>query len=114
VRIGVVPIGFWDGLNHVPPLGRVIVHGQEARILGRRSFQHTVVDITEIAQARTGSVVTLLGQDGDQTITIDELAALLRLPVMELIPRLARSLPHVDTEVTDVPGNDRCACRPSN
>jgi alanine racemase len=105
VRIGVVPIGFWDGLNHVPPLGRVIVHGQEARILGRRSFQHTVVDITENPQARVGSVVTLLGQDGGQTITIDELAASLRLPVMELIPRLVRSLPHVDADLTDVPGN---------
>jgi alanine racemase len=114
VRIGVVPIGFWDGLNHVPPLGRVIVHGQDARILGRRSFQHTVVDITENEQARTGSVVTLLGRDGDQTITIDELAASLRLPVMELIPRLVRSLPHVDAEVMDAPGNDRRVCRSSN
>lgn len=53
VRIGVVPIGFWGGLNHVPPLGRVLVHGQAARILGRRSFQHTVIDITEIALARS-------------------------------------------------------------
>ncbi|MGF6767729.1 alanine racemase [Paraburkholderia sp. GAS199] len=101
VRIGVVPIGFWDGLNHVPPLGRVLVHGQSAPLLGRRSFQHTVIDITEIGQARTGSVVTLLGQDGDQSITIDEMAQTLRLPVMELIPRLARGLPHVSAGVKD-------------
>jgi hypothetical protein len=58
--------------------------------------------------------VTLLGLDGDQTITIDELAASLRLPVMELIPRLVRSLPHVDAEVMDAPGNDRRVCRSSN
>ena len=102
IRIGVVPIGFWDGLNHVPPLGHVLVHGQKARLLGRRSFQHTVVDITDIPKARTGSVVTLLGQDGQHTITIDELAETLRLPVMELIPRLARSLPHVDAGVASV------------
>ncbi|MFC6313726.1 alanine racemase [Paraburkholderia dipogonis] len=107
VRIGVVPIGFWDGLNHVPPLGRVLVHGQTARILGRRSFQHTVIDITEIAQARTGSVVTLLGRDGDQSIEIDELAQTLRLPVMELVPRLARSLPHVDAGAAAHAGEKR-------
>lgn len=106
VRIGVVPIGFWDGLNHVPPLGRVLVHGQAARVLGRRSFQHTVIDITEIAEARTGSVVTLLGQDGDQSITIDEMAETLRLPVMELVPRLARSLPHVEMKPVDPVGNN--------
>ena len=102
IRIAVVPIGFWDGLNHVPPLGHVLVHGQKARLLGRRSFQHTVVDITDIPKARTGSVVTLLGQDGQHSITIDELAETLRLPVMELIPRLARSLPHVDADVASV------------
>ncbi|WP_260854201.1 alanine racemase [Paraburkholderia sp. BCC1886] len=95
VRIGVVPIGFWDGLNHVPPLGRVLVQGRAAPILGRRSFQHTVVDISAIAQAGIGSVVTLLGEDGGQTISIDEMAQTMRLPVMELIPRLVRSLPHV-------------------
>ena len=99
VRIGVVPIGFWDGLNHVPPLGRVLVQGQAAPILGRRSFQHTVVDISAIAQAGIGSVVTLLGEDGGQTISIDEMAQTMRLPVMELIPRLVRSLPHVGVDV---------------
>jgi hypothetical protein len=47
-----------------------------------------------------------LGQDGDPSITIDEMAEALRLPVMELIPRLARSLPHVDVTATDLPGAD--------
>lgn len=95
VRIGVVPIGFGDGLNHVPPLGRVLVEGKEAAVMGRRSLQHTVIDLTELPEAGIGSVVTLLGEDGGTTIRIDELAETLKLPVMELLPRLARTLPHV-------------------
>ena len=66
-----------------------------------------MIDITGIAQARTGSVVTLLGRDGDQSIEIDELAQTLRLPVMELVPRLARSLPHVDADAAGHPGEER-------
>jgi len=95
VRVGVVPIGFGDGLNHVPPLGRVLIQGKEAPVMGRRSLQHTVVDLTELPEANIGSVVTVLGEDGGEPITIDELADALNLPVLELLPRLARSLSHV-------------------
>ncbi len=95
LRLAIVPIGFWDGLNHVPPLGRVIVHGCFAPAIGRRSFQHTAVDVTDVPQAAIGSVVTLMGLDGDLEIAPDELASTMQLPLMEVIPRLARSLPHV-------------------
>lgn len=102
LRLAVVPIGFWDGLNHVPPLGRVIVAGRYAPVVGRRSFQHTVIDITGVPAADVGSVVTLVGRDGDCAIAIDEVAATLNLPTMELLPRLVRGLPHV---ILPTPGN---------
>jgi alanine racemase len=95
MRLAIVPIGFWDGFNHAPPLGQVIVHGQFAPAVGRRSFQHTVIDVSAIPKAEIGSVVTLMGHDGDREITGDELARTMQLPLMEVIPRLARSLPHV-------------------
>ncbi|HSV50516.1 MAG TPA: alanine racemase [Burkholderiaceae bacterium] len=95
MRLAVVPIGFWDGLNHAPPLGRVIVAGQFAPVVGRRSFQHTVIDVSAVPNADVGSLVTLVGQDGDCAIPIDELAATLGVPLMELLPRLVRGLPQV-------------------
>jgi len=104
LRLAVVPIGFWDGLNHAPPLGRVIVAGRYAPVLGRRSFQHTVIDVTAVPEADVGSVVTLVGRDGDCAIGIDEVAATLNLPAMELLPRLVRGLPYVclpDTAAAD-------------
>lgn len=98
VRLAVVPIGFWDGLNHAPPLGRGIVEGQFVPVIGRRSFQHTVLDVSGVPEARIGSTVTLMGSQQGLSISIDELANTLGLTVMELVPRLARSLPHVFLE----------------
>lgn len=95
VRLAVVPIGFWDGLNHVPPLGRVIVAGRYAPVIGRRSFQHSVIDVSDIPEANVGTSVTLLGESDGLEITIDELAETMKLPVMELIPRLARAVPRM-------------------
>lgn len=106
LRLAVVPIGFWDGLNHAPPLGRVIVAGQYAPVIGRRSFQHTVIDVSAIPEAAIGSVVTLVGRDGPCSIGIDEVAATLSLPAMELLPRLVRGLPHMclpDTGGAELP-----------
>lgn len=96
LRLGIVPIGFWDGLKHVPPHGDVLVHGRRAPVVGRRTFQHTVMDITDVPSAELGTLVTLVGRDGDEEITVDEFAKMMALPVMELVPRLARSLPHIE------------------
>jgi alanine racemase len=95
MRLGVVPIGFGDGLNHVPPLGRVLVSGRDAPMMGRRSLQHTVIDLTALPEAGVGSVVTFVGDDGGDFIGIDELADAVRVPVMELLPRIVRMLPQI-------------------
>ncbi|HSV54997.1 MAG TPA: alanine racemase [Burkholderiaceae bacterium] len=109
MRLAVVPIGFWDGLNHAPPLGHVIVAGRFAPVVGRRSFQHTVIDVSDVPEADIGSLVTLVGRDGDCEIPIDELAATLGLPLMELMPRLVRGLPHVVLDSQDAPNPDKMA-----
>jgi alanine racemase len=79
----------------VPPLGRVLVSGRNAPILGRRSLQHTVIDLTALPEVGVGGVVTFVGEDGGGVIGIDELAEAVRVPVMELLPRVVRMLPHI-------------------
>lgn len=95
MRVAVVPIGFGDGLNHVPPLGDVLIGGARANVMGRRSLQHTVIDVTSLPHARVGSTVTFVGEDGNDRISVDELARTLNLPVMELYPRLVGRLPKI-------------------
>ncbi|MDR5748287.1 alanine racemase [Caballeronia sp. LZ029] len=95
MRVGVVPIGFGDGLNHVPPFGRVLVGGRDATIMGRRSLQHTVIDLSALPEAGVASVETIVGEDDGGYIGIDELADAMRIPVMELLPRVVRMLPQI-------------------
>jgi alanine racemase len=95
MRVGLVPIGFVDGFNRAPPNGHVLIEGQRAPILGRRTLMHTIVDITDIHNANVGSEVTMLGRQGDDQITMEELANMVGIPSLELFFRLTRSLPHL-------------------
>jgi alanine racemase len=93
VRAAVLPIGFGDGFPHLPPCHEVLVCGQRAPVLSRRGIEHTVIDVTHIPDARIGGEAVLLGRQGDAEITAVELAQALKVPLLELLPRLARAAP---------------------
>ena len=71
----------------------MLVCGQRSPVVGRRGIEHTVIDVTAIPAAQTGSEAVLLGAQGDDRIEPTELADWLGLPMLELMPRLARNLP---------------------
>ena len=52
-----------------------------------------VLDISGVPEARIGDEVVFLGRQGDDTIDGPELAGALGLPMLELLPRLARMAP---------------------
>lgn len=95
MRTAVIPIGHWDGLNNNPPYAEVLVHGQRAAVVGRRTFQHTLIDVTNIPNATVGDEAVILGKQGSDEITPAELAEKMGIGVVEMIPRLLRSLPHM-------------------
>ena len=51
-RLAVLPLGFGDGLNHLPPLGELLVEGRRAPIIARRGIEHVVIDATDIPAVR--------------------------------------------------------------
>jgi alanine racemase len=93
VRAAVLPIGYGEGLPHLPPCHEVLVHGKRAPILSRRGIEHTVIDVTGIPEVRIGDEAVLLGRQGKDEINADELSRALDVPVLELIPRLAFCAP---------------------
>ena len=76
-RIATIPVGYGDGYpRSLSGKGYVLICGKKAPILGRVCMDQTMVDITHIPEAREGSLVTLIGKDGGESITMEQLGDL--------------------------------------
>lgn len=93
MRTAVVPLGFADGFPRHWNEGYALVRGRRARIVGLMSMEHTVLDVTDIADASVGDSVVFQGDQGDKCITPAELARMTGFEVIDILPRLARGLP---------------------
>ena len=91
LRTAVIPIGFSDGLNHAPPLGDVLVCGRRAPVLGRRSIEFSLLDVSDIPEADVGTEAVVLGRQGDEEITAEEISQTVGVPMIELVARLAHN-----------------------
>ena len=75
MRIATVSAGYGDGYpRNLSGKGEVLIHGKLAKILGRICMDQFMADLTGIPEAEEGDPVTLVGMDGDQEITMEELA----------------------------------------
>ncbi|MDD7738541.1 MAG: alanine racemase [Fusicatenibacter sp.] len=74
-RIATVSVGYADGYPRaLSNQGRVLIHGQFAPIIGRVCMDQMMVDVSEIPDVKVEDVVTLVGRDGENQITIEEVA----------------------------------------
>ena len=75
MRIATISAGYGDGYpRNLSEKGDVLIHGKRAKILGRVCMDQFMADLTGIPEAKEGDLVTLVGRDGDQEITMEELA----------------------------------------
>jgi alanine racemase len=74
-RLAVLPTGYEDGyLRSLGDRAQVLVHGRRAPVVGRISMNLTLVDVTELGDVRSGDEAVLLGRQGKESITADEIA----------------------------------------
>lgn len=74
-RLAVLPVGYCNGYSRLlSNRGQVLIRGQRAPIRGRVCMNLTMVEVTDLPEISVGEPVTLLGQDGADAITADELA----------------------------------------
>ena len=74
-RIATVSAGYADGYPRaLSSKGRVLIHGQYAPSLGRVCMDQFMVDVSGIPDVRVEDVVTLVGRDGENSISIEEIA----------------------------------------
>ena len=74
--VATVPIGYADGyIRTLSGKADMLVRGVRAPVVGRICMDQLLLDVTNVPGVCEGDAVTVFGQDGDQTITLDELAA---------------------------------------
>jgi alanine racemase len=92
-RIAVLPVGYSEGYPRaLSNRGRVVLCGRPAPVVGRVCMNITLVDVTDIPTVREGDVATLIGADGSERVTVEELAEGAGTINYELLARLSPSL----------------------
>ena len=75
IRTAVLPVGYADGYRrHLSNNADVLIRGRRCPVRGSVSMDQTVVDVSALPEVRCGDTATLIGSDGDETITAAELA----------------------------------------
>jgi len=98
-RIATLPLGYADGYRRgLSNRGEVLVRGQRVPIVGRVSMDLVTIDVTGVPDAALGDEVVLLGRQGDQEITVEELAAKLDTISYEVFCGVSARVPRVYIE----------------
>ena len=94
--VATIPVGYADGYpRSLSNKGWVLIHGKKAPILGRVCMDQFMVDVTEISGVHTGDSVTLMGKDGEEFLSVEELGDLSGRFSYEFICDISRRVPRV-------------------
>ncbi|MBR1507139.1 MAG: alanine racemase [Eubacterium sp.] len=95
-KVATVSAGYADGYPRaLSNIGRVIVDGHFAPILGRVCMDQFMIDVTDIPDIKVGDEVILFGTDGDKTISVEEIAEPAASFNYEAVCNVARRVPRV-------------------
>jgi alanine racemase len=95
-RIATIPVGYGDGLGW--PLsnqGEALIRGKRVPIAGRISMDMCTLDISHVPECIVGDEVVLMGEQGGERITADEIAAKVYSISYEILCALGKRAPRV-------------------
>lgn len=96
MRVATIPIGYGDGYPRgLSGKGYVLIRGKKAPILGRVCMDQFMVSVENIPEAALGDEVTLIGTDGTERITMEELGEISGRFNYELACDLGKRIPRV-------------------
>lgn len=95
-RVGVLMVGYADGFRRGPRnYASVLVHGKRAPILGRVCMDQAMIDLTDIPEAVTGDEVVLIGKQGNQELSAEEVGAQIGTNNYEAVTTISARVPRV-------------------
>ena len=94
--VATIPVGYADGYRrNLSGKFYVLIHGQKAPILGRICMDQMMVDVTHIPGVQVGDRVTLVGTDGEETITMEQISAQADSFNYEFVCGISRRVPRL-------------------
>lgn len=87
--LAVIPIGYWHGYPRaLSSVGRVLIRGNECKLLGRVSMDMLTVDASDVPDIRVDDEVTVIGDDDASPVSAEGVANLLGASWYEVVTRL--------------------------
>lgn len=94
--IATIPVGYADGYDRLlSSKGHVLIRGRRAPIVGRICMDQFMVDITHIEDVEDLDEVVLIGKQGHEEITADEIAEIKGTINYEVVCQLGKRIPRV-------------------
>jgi len=88
-KVAVLPVGYWHGFpRSLSSIGKVLINGNEAKVLGRVSMDMVSVDVTDVKNVKVGDEAVLIGKSEKLEISADDLAYLSDTINYEIVTRL--------------------------
>lgn len=95
-KIAVLPIGYWDGYDRkLSGIGSVLIHEKRCKVLGRICMNMIMVDVSHIPNIKPEDEVVLLGKQGQEEISADELAQKIGTINYEVVTRINPLIPKI-------------------
>ena len=96
LRVATLPVGYADGCGRLlSNRGRVLIRGQRVPIVGRVCMDMTMVDVSGLPDVRVGDEAVLIGRQGADEITADEVAELQGTISYEVLCRIGPRVPRI-------------------
>ncbi|MBQ4058827.1 MAG: alanine racemase [Lachnospiraceae bacterium] len=94
--IATVEVGYADGYPRaLSNQGRMLVHGQFVPIVGRVCMDQTMIDVSSLSDVKVGDEVVLVGCQGKNSISVEELADMSASFNYEFVCDVNRRVPRV-------------------
>lgn len=88
-RIAVLPVGYWDGFDRgLSSVGHALIRGHRCKIIGRVCMNMTMVDVSDVPGVKPEDEVVLLGRQGKEEISAEEIATHLGTIQYEVVTRI--------------------------
>ena len=88
-KIAIVPVGYFEGYDRrLSNVAHMLVRGVRAPVRGRVCMNMSMIDVTDVSGAAAGDVVTLLGSDGDERVSAEQLAGWMNTIHYEAVSRI--------------------------